>query len=355
MTAPSPLKIMDVTLKEGGFRLHHRLVPEQVGDMAQELQRAGIKFAQISHGCGVGAFKAGLPGLTHDKDLLVAGKLAAGDLKICIYVHPSLAAIPELPPLLNYFHMARVGVNFNEPHSASEHIELLRKHEKTVFGEILRGHSGSPTDVAKAGKDLKKQGCEVLYLTDTFGSMDGEAVRSYLAELKTETDLPVGFQGRNHLGRAVSNSLNAIEAGAEWVDASLMGLGEGPGITNLEILTHLLQARGLATDLDLRELTLAAKNFALSIFGAPGVANLTDLLSAKYKIDFYPKEIFQALADILDSPLETVFSGLRQQNSDLVQLKEHHIRKFLSSQQLDYDVVMEFLRTGKIPHLEGSD
>jgi homocitrate synthase len=71
------------------------------------------------------------------------------------------------------------------------------------------------------------------------------------------TDLEVHFH--NDLGHAVSNSLAALQAGANWVSATLMGIGERTGITPLSSLLvnlFVLDSR-IADRYNLRWLTQA--------------------------------------------------------------------------------------------------
>jgi 4-hydroxy 2-oxovalerate aldolase len=60
----------------------------------------------------------------------------------------------------------------------------------------------------------------------------------------------VGFHAHNNLSLAVANSLAAIDAGASYIDATLLGLGAGAGNTQMEVLAGVLQRKGIETGLD---------------------------------------------------------------------------------------------------------
>jgi len=342
--------IIDITIKEGGFRIHHRILPEQVSDLTGEMQQANLKYAEISHGCGIGALDLGYTASATDKELLSAARKTANDLQRCVYIYPSIQSLPKIEPLLDYFELGRVGVNINEVEMAKEHIQKLSGANKTVIGQLLRAHLRPAKEAARAAKKLADLGCEVIYLSDSFGSMAENEVEEYLAAIQKEVPLPVGFQGRNNTGRAMANTLRAYQAGAQWLDASLLGMGLGAGVASLEILVGLLQAQGLRQDLLLGELAYAAKHYALAIFAGAPAAGYTDLMIAKHKVDFYPKEFLLKIADILDLDLEELFIGLREMDPNFLQLRDEQLRKYLGREKLDLDVVLKFIKTGKIPH-----
>ncbi len=93
------------------------------------------------------------------------------------------------------------------------------------------------TDLAIA---LKEAGATRLRLSDTTGSMTPSEVFESVTFLRkaSEADkkdpLPVEFHGHNDFGLATANALSAYEAGALWIDTTLLGIGERAGNVKLE-------------------------------------------------------------------------------------------------------------------------
>lgn len=77
---------------------------------------------------------------------------------------------------------------------------------------------------------------ERIGVPDTLGKALPWNVEKRIRELRTRfrTDIEVHFH--NDFGNSVSNALSALRAGANWVDTSLLGIGERTGITPLSAL-----------------------------------------------------------------------------------------------------------------------
>lgn len=102
-------------------------------------------------------------------------------------------------------------------------------------------------------KDLQEldENIDYLYVVDSYGGMYPGEVKEVILDLKKNTQLKIGFHGHNNLEMALANSLAAMEAGADIIDATLGGMGRGAGNLKTELLlTVLHQQRNLAVDFD---------------------------------------------------------------------------------------------------------
>jgi 4-hydroxy 2-oxovalerate aldolase len=348
MKSVSP-NIVDVTVKEGGFRVNHCFLPEQVADIAREVERSGLSVMEVSHGCGIGSFKRGFPGLHSDKVYLKAAREGGRKLDFSVYISGSEGSEQEIDPLTDLFQIGRVGISVHEPRKIESHLKKLKELNKTAVGVLQRIAYRSPQETAESAKILQDQGADVVCVVDTFGSLEPDEVTQYVESILKKLEIPLGFQGRNHSGRAVENSLSAYRAGAQWLDASLSGMGRGGGVTPMEALVHLLQNEGLCQDLDILEMTRASKNYVIPAIRSFPVPSYVDLLLSKHRIDFYPEFVLERIADILNVPLEKFLLELKKSDPDFVQLKDEHLRDFLAKEHLDLDVVLEYIKTGKVP------
>jgi len=78
---------------------------------------------------------------------------------------------------------------------------------------------------------------DVVYVVDSYGHLDPRAVGALVARFRER--LPgkaVGFHGHNNRQLALANTLAAVDAGADVVDATLLGVGRGAGNCPLELL-----------------------------------------------------------------------------------------------------------------------
>lgn len=114
-----------------------------------------------------------------------------------------------------------------------------------------------------------------LCFSDTLGSALNWEVYERISHLRSLTGIDFEVHLHNDLGHAVSNALTALAAGANWVDTSLLGIGERTGITPLSTLLinlHLIDP-GLTARYELHTLT-SAENYVSALCGIETPVNL---------------------------------------------------------------------------------
>ncbi|MEW6283570.1 MAG: 2-isopropylmalate synthase [Candidatus Eremiobacterota bacterium] len=88
-------------------------------------------------------------------------------------------------------------------------------------------------------------GAERVCLCDTVGCATPEAVRRLIRFVRgfLAPGIAVDWHGHNDRGLAVANSLAALEAGADRVHATALGVGERAGNTSMELLLREVSRR----------------------------------------------------------------------------------------------------------------
>ncbi len=91
--------------------------------------------------------------------------------------------------------------------------------------------------------EIAKTPVSAVYLVDSFGSLYTEQVRylitKYLSALK-ESGKEVGIHAHNNQQLAYANTIEAVVAGANRLDATISGLGRGAGNCPLELIIGFL-------------------------------------------------------------------------------------------------------------------
>ncbi len=113
--------------------------------------------------------------------------------------------------------------------------ELLKKTADSIEYAKSRGLwvGISATDATRADLDLLKRlamtvedaGAQRFRMPDTHGSTVPSAIKYMIKEIRTVVDLPLGVHCHNDFGLAVANTLAAVEAGAEVMSTTVLGLG----------------------------------------------------------------------------------------------------------------------------------
>jgi homocitrate synthase len=77
------------------------------------------------------------------------------------------------------------------------------------------------------------QGVDRIGLADTVGIATPRQVFALVTELRQRVRAAIEFHGHNDTGCAIANSFAALEAGATYIDTTVLGIGERNGITPL--------------------------------------------------------------------------------------------------------------------------
>ena len=80
----------------------------------------------------------------------------------------------------------------------------------------------------------EKHGAQRVRLADTVGTCTPGRIQQLIELLKETVTCEIGVHCHNDFGMATANSIAAVEAGAKWLDATVLGLGERAGNCRLE-------------------------------------------------------------------------------------------------------------------------
>jgi len=95
---------------------------------------------------------------------------------------------------------------------------------------------------------------EYLNVVDSYGGMLPEQTSRLIAKVKSNCAVKIGFHGHNNLELAFANTLAAIDAGCEIVDATVLGMGRGAGNLKTELLLTYLASNEMV-DFDFNKLS----------------------------------------------------------------------------------------------------
>lgn len=85
-----------------------------------------------------------------------------------------------------------------------------------------------------AAKIAAEHGAARIRLADTVGICSPGRMEKLVSTVKSAVKIPVGVHCHNDFGMATANSVAALEAGAKFLDATVLGIGERAGNCRLE-------------------------------------------------------------------------------------------------------------------------
>lgn len=152
--------------------------------------------------------------------------------------------IPECKKTLTPFSGIRVAAYPYEAEIAINLIESLHAKGYEVFLQLMASSEWSKKEIDIIKNWKNKSFLKAIYFADSFGSYIPSDISEYIKKLRDIGFENIGFHSHNNLQMAFANTLQAIENGAKYADASIYGLGRGAGNLPIEILLSYLQTKG---------------------------------------------------------------------------------------------------------------
>lgn len=246
-------QLFDTTLRDGSYAIDFKFTEEDTAQIAKGLETAGIQWIEVGHGLGMGASRAGRGNAAaSDEAYLHAAAESLSTAKFGPFFIPGIGEKEDIDRAVNCgAHFIRIGTNPNlhEVQSGFPFIEYAKERGLMVFMNLMKSYMVPPSTFAENVTACAKAGADCVYLMDSAGGMQPHEVKQYLEMAIEACDSPIGFHGHDNLSLAVANSLQAVDTGVQFVDATLQGLGRSAGNAVMEALVSVLQLRGQCTSI----------------------------------------------------------------------------------------------------------
>lgn len=248
-----PIKITEVSLRDGSHVVKHQFTEAQVKSVTRALDDAGMHYIEVSHGDGLGGSTLQYgKSLVDEMKLIEAAVEEAKQATVAVLLIPGIGTVHELKQANSLgAGLVRVATHVTEADVSAQHIEYARKLGMKTFGFLMMAHSAPVEKLVEQAKLMESYGAQGVYITDSAGTLLPHEVRERVRALRDSLQVEVGFHAHNNLSLAVANTLAAIEEGATRIDGSVRCLGAGAGNTQTEALIAVLNRLGIDVGIDL--------------------------------------------------------------------------------------------------------
>ncbi|MGG4773745.1 4-hydroxy-2-oxovalerate aldolase [Paenalcaligenes sp. Me52] len=263
----------DMSLRDGMHPKRHQITLEQMRNIARGLDEAGIPLIEVTHGDGLGGASVNYGFPAHsDEEYLSTVIPELKQAKVSALLIPGIGTVDHLRMAHGLgVNTIRVATHCTEADTSEQHISLGRELGMDTVGFLMMSHMNSPEGLVQQAKLMEGYGANCIYITDSAGHLLPNTVKERLLAvrdaLKPETEL--GFHGHHNLAMGVANSVAAIEAGANRIDAAAAGLGAGAGNTPMEVLVAVLDLMGIPTGVDVFRIQDVAEDLVVPIMDFP--------------------------------------------------------------------------------------
>ncbi len=310
------IKIFDSTLRDGSHALKHQLELCTIEKYCKLIDNSNLDTVIVGHGNGLGAssIQIGLSKYS-DNEMLKTARKNLKNTKLGVYMIPGFGTIQDnlLPAIDIGVDVFKIGTHCTEADVMKEHIKYLVSKGKEAYGVLMCCHMATKERLLAEAKKVESYGAKGIIFMDSAGALLPEQVKSFITLIRDNTNFEIGFHGHNNLSFAVTNTMSALECGANIIDGTLMGFGAGAGNCQLEIIIAILQKNSLLKNVNLYKIMDTAeeviekdlnyKNGVKEITIISGISGVFSAFKEKvneaakiYNVD--PRDIFMELGKL---------------------------------------------------------
>ncbi|MCL5278295.1 MAG: aldolase catalytic domain-containing protein [Planctomycetes bacterium] len=240
------IKVLDCTIRDGGLINNHYFSDEFVREAYRALSKSGIDYMEMGYRSSkelcptkeFGAWK-----YCDDEKIREIIDGIESNMKISIMVDAHRVREQTFAPKdQSPVHMIRVATYVKDIDKAIDLAKRTKDLGYETCVNIMAISRESEFAMIEALDQLAKTNVDCVYVVDSYGALYCEQIE-YLVKLYKEhvPGKEVGIHAHNNQQLAFSNTIEGIIHNANYLDASLFGIGRGPGNCCLELLLGFLK------------------------------------------------------------------------------------------------------------------
>lgn len=241
---------IDCTLRDGGYYNNWDFTKEQIEAylpamvaVSVDVVELGLRSFDVQGYKGPCAFTTDqfLKELTIPKGLTLGVMVNAAELvrhELGVEAAVKLLFSPRSETLVE---LVRVACHIQEVEPVIPACKWLIEAGYRVGLNLMQIADRTDSDIENIAALVEDTGVEVLYFADSLGSLDPDGTLRIISALRRKWSGPLGIHTHDNMGRAMANTLQAIQGGVTWVDSTVTGMGRGPGNAQTEYLAIELE------------------------------------------------------------------------------------------------------------------
>lgn len=245
----SEIRVLDCTIRDGGLMNNHHFEDRVVKAVYNACVAGGIDYMEVGYRASRKNIKLGEHGCwkyCQEEDIrrivgenATALKLSimadAGKCDYCEDIPAKQESVIDLVRVACYVHQVPLALDMLKDARDKGYETTVNLMAVTTVGDC---------ELEAALEMLAPSEAQAIYVVDSFGALyplqTRRLVQKYLQHAKAGGK-EVGIHAHNNLQLAYANTIEAISLGANYIDATMAGLGRGAGNCPMELLLGLLR------------------------------------------------------------------------------------------------------------------
>ena len=242
------IKVLDCTIRDGGLMNDHHFDDAFVRAVYDADSAGGVDFTEIGYKASKKAFKRSEHGtwkFCDEADMRrIVGEKKTG-AKISLMADAERTDYREDIPVRekSVVDLVRVATYIHQIPTALDMIKDAHDKGYETTLNLMALSTVPEAELDGALELLAESPVNAIYVVDSFGNMYSEHIRHYVKKFLSfakPAGKDVGIHAHNNLQLAFANTIEAIILGANYVDASIAGLGRGAGNCQMELVLNFL-------------------------------------------------------------------------------------------------------------------
>lgn len=242
------IKVLDCTIRDGGLMNNHHFDDKVVKAVYDACVAGGVDYMEMGYRASRKAIKVGEHGcwkycLEDDLRRIVGDNKT--DLKLSIMADAERCDYKEDigPKKDSVIDMVRVAGYISQIPSMLDMIKDAQDKGYETTANLMAASTIQEQELSEGLEMLSTSKTKAIYVVDSFGSLYSEKVhylvKKYLNYCKP-AGIEVGVHMHNNLQLSFANTIEGIVMGANFLDATMAGLGRGSGNCQMELLLGFL-------------------------------------------------------------------------------------------------------------------
>ncbi|NQT71598.1 MAG: nucleoid-structuring protein H-NS [Chloroflexi bacterium] len=241
------IKILDCTVRDGGLINKHDFDHRFVREVYKACAKAGLDYMEIGYKNSKELFSSEEYGAWKFCEDDVIRKVIDGiesNTKISVMVDVGRVNLDDIVLASDSpVDMIRTAAYVKDIDKAIHMVNHFadKGYEATI--NIMAISRDRGTELDEALQQIEEESkATVVYIVDSFGALYQESVEELVKRFKSHLKTKeIGFHGHNPQQLAYGNTIEAIIHDANYMDATVFGIGRGAGNCPLELLIGFLK------------------------------------------------------------------------------------------------------------------